>query len=83
MLTLTKRELAVFAEAQPDCTVSLNEIEHEGGRWWLMRVSIPANGKVYLVHTSFGKTKLWKRLDIAVDFIKECCPHIKRLDIVF
>ncbi|OZI86690.1 MobD protein, partial [Pseudomonas avellanae] len=34
MLTLTKKELAVLDEAQPDYAVYLVETEHENSRWW-------------------------------------------------
>ncbi len=83
MLTLTKKELAVLDEAQPDYAVYLVETEHENSRWWRMTLKLPTQDKVYEVVTALGKTKLWKRLDIAVDFIKESCPHTKSVFVVF
>lgn len=83
MLTLTKKELAVLDEAQPDYAVYLVEAEHESSRWWRMTVKLPTHNKAYEVVTALGKTKLWKRLDIAVDFIKESCPHTKTVFVVF
>ncbi|SAK79387.1 hypothetical protein AWB79_05027 [Caballeronia hypogeia] len=83
VLTLTKKELTVLDEAQPDYVVYLAETEHEGSRWWQMTVRLPAQEKMYEVVTALGKTKLWKRLDIAVDFIKESCPHTKTVSVVF
>ncbi|CBJ36153.1 conserved hypothethical protein (plasmid) [Ralstonia solanacearum CMR15] len=83
MLTLTKKELAVLDEAQPDYAVYLVETEHENTRWWRMTVKLPAHEKIYEVVTALGKTKLWKRLDIAIDFIKESCPHTKTVFVVF
>ncbi|MBD1509735.1 MobD protein [Xanthomonas citri pv. citri] len=82
MLTLTKKELAVLDEAQPDYAVYLVETEHENSRWWRMTLKLPTQDKVYEVVTALGKTKLWKRLDIAVDFIKESCPHTKSVFVV-
>jgi hypothetical protein len=83
MPTLTKKELAVLDEAQPDYAVYLVETEHENTRWWLMKVKLPAHDKEYEVVTALGKTKLWKRLDIAVDFIKESCPRTQKVFVVF
>ncbi len=83
MLTLTKKELAVLDDAQPDYVVYLVETEHEGTRWWRMTVKLPAQDKAYEVVTALGQTKLWKRLDIAVDFIKESCRHTKTVFVVF
>lgn len=83
MSTLTKKELAVIDDTQPDYAVYLIETEHEDSRWWRMDVRLPAQDKVYEVVTALGKTKVWKRLDIAVDFIKEVCPHTKTVFLAF
>ncbi|RWA37013.1 MobD protein [Xylella fastidiosa] len=83
MPTLTKKELAVLNEAQPDYVVYLLETEHENNRWWRMTVKLQRQDKAYEVITALGKTKLWKRLDIAVDFIKESCPHTQTVFVVF
>jgi hypothetical protein len=81
MLTLTKRDLAVLDGAQPEYEVFLVETGEDDGKderqgWWLMNVKIPSESKIYVVQTALGRTKLWKRLDIAMDFVKETCPRI-------
>jgi len=89
MPTLTKKELAVLSEANPDLSVNLVELEHEGkrtevvGRWWAMTVVLPGLEKVYEVVTALGKRKLFKHLDVAVDYVKESCPHTKAVFVVF
>jgi len=50
--------------------------------WWLMNVKIPSESKVYVVQTALGRTKLWKRLDIAVDFVKETCPRVSTVHVL-
>ncbi|WP_438397215.1 hypothetical protein [Caballeronia sp. DA-9] len=87
MHTLTKRDLAVLDGAQPEYEVFLVETsESETGDdrdgWWLMNVKIPSESKVYLVQTALGRTKLWKRLDIAVDFVKETCPRVSTVHVL-
>ena len=39
--------------------------------------------KEYEMVTTRGKTKLWKRLDIAADFIRETCPETKTIVVNF
>ncbi|MDP9157785.1 MAG: MobD protein [Pseudomonadota bacterium] len=87
MHTLTKRDLAVLDGAQPEYEVFLVETsESETGDdrdgWWLMNVKIPSESKVYVVQTALGRTKLWKRLDIAVDFVKETCPRVSTVHVL-
>lgn len=88
MPTLTKKELAVLSEANPELSVNLVELEHEGkrtealGRWWAMTVVLPGQDKVYEIVTALGKRKLFKHLDVAVDYVKESCPHAKALHVV-
>nr|WP_041471079.1 hypothetical protein [Xanthomonas axonopodis] len=79
----TAKSGGITDEAQPDYAVYLVETEHENSRWWRMTLKLPTQDKVYEVVTALGKTKLWKRLDIAVDFIKESCPHTKSVFVVF
>lgn len=83
MLTLTKRELTLLNQAQPDYTVYLTETEVNGNRWWAMNIEVTSQNKTYEVVTALGKTKLWRRLDIAIDFIKETCPRTKTVYVVF
>ena len=83
MFTLTKKELTVLDEAQTNYDVYLFETKFENTRWWRMKIKLPAQDKVYEVVTALGKTKLWKRLDIAVDFIKESCPNVDTVRVVF
>lgn len=83
MLTLTKKELTVLDEAQPDYTVHLIETELEGSRWWKMEVRLPAQKKVYEAITAQGKTKVWKNLDVAVDYIKDSCPRARDVLVSF
>ena len=87
MHTLTKRDLAVLDGAQPEYEVFLVETsESETGEdrdgWWLMNVKIPSESKVYVIQTALGRTKLWKRLDIAVDFVKETCPRVSTVHVL-
>jgi hypothetical protein len=87
MHTLTKRDLAVLDGAQPEYEVFLVETsQSETGDdrvgWWLMKVKIPSESKVYVVQTALGRTKLWKRLDIAVDFVKETCPRVSTVHVL-
>jgi hypothetical protein len=87
MLTLTKRDLAVLDGAQPEYEVFLvetgeNETDENHHGWWLMNVKIPSESKVYVVQTALGRTKLWKRLDIAVDFVKETCPRVSTVHVL-
>lgn len=83
MLTLTKNELSVLDKAQPDYILHLVETEFEDRRWWLMKVLLPTQNKDYEVVTQRGKTKLWKQLDVAIDFVKETCPQTKTMIVVF
>ena len=83
VLTLAKKELTVIDETQSDYAVYLIETARDGARWWMMKVELPAQGKVFEVVTALGKTKLWKNLDIAVDFIKESCPRTERVAVMF
>lgn len=83
MLTLTKRELTLLDETQPDYTVYLTETEVNENRWWAMRVVVASQEKTYEVVTALGKTKLWRRLDVAIDFIKETCPKTRTVYVVF
>jgi len=87
MLTLTKRDLAVLDGAQPEYEVFLVETaeklgDDERDGWWLMNVKIPSESKIYVVQTALGRTKLWKRLDIAVEFIKETCPRVSQVNVI-
>ena len=87
MLTLTKRDLAVLDGAQPEYEVFLVETgeilgDDERDGWWLMNVKIPSESKIYVVQTALGRTKLWKRLDIAVEFIKETCPRVSQVHVL-
>jgi hypothetical protein len=85
MLTLTKRDLAILDGAQPEYEVFLVETgegEEDREGWWLMNVKIPSEAKVYVVQTAMGRTKLWKRLDIAIDFVKETCPRIDAVHVL-
>jgi hypothetical protein len=87
MLTLTKRDLAVLDGAQPEYEVFLVETGEDDGKderqgWWLMNVKIPSESKIYVVQTALGRTKLWKRLDIAMDFVKETCPRISTVHVL-
>ncbi|OXC71730.1 hypothetical protein BSU04_45605 [Caballeronia sordidicola] len=87
MLTLTKRDLAVLDGAQPEYEVFLVETGEDDGKderqgWWLMKVKIPSESKIYVVQTALGRTKLWKRLDIAMDFVKETCPRISTVHVL-
>jgi hypothetical protein len=87
MLTLTKRDLAVLDGAQPEYEVFLVETgeilgDDERDGWWLMNVKIPSESKIYVVQTALGRTKLWKRLDIAVEFIKETCPRVSQVHVI-
>lgn len=75
MLTLNKKELAVLDQTQAEYLVTLVEAERDGSRWWLMQITCPVTQKAFLVVTALGETKFWKRLDIAIDFIKDSCPH--------
>lgn len=89
MPTLTKRELSVLSEANPDLSINLVELEHEGkrtdavGRWWGMTVVMPGQEKVYEIVTALGKRKLFKHLDVAVDYVKESCPQTRTVCVVF
>jgi hypothetical protein len=83
VLTLTKKELAVLDKAQPDHILHIVETEFEGTVWWLMRVKLTTHDKEYEMVTTRGKTKLWKRLDIAADFIRETCPETKTIVVNF
>jgi len=87
MHTLTKRDLAVLDGAQPEYEVFLvetsqSETGDDRDGWWLMNVKIPSESKVYVVQTALGRTKLWKRLDIAVDFVKETCPRVSTVHVL-
>jgi len=80
---LTKKELAVLNKAQPDYIIHIVETEFQEHSWWLMQVKLTTQNNDYEVVTSLGKTKLWRRLDIAVDFIKETCPETKTIVVNF
>lgn len=87
MHTLTKRDLAVLDGAQPEYEVFLvetsdSETGDDRDGWWLMNVKIPSESKVYVVQTALGRTKLWKRLDIAVDFVKVTCPRVSTVHVL-
>ncbi|MCQ9178456.1 hypothetical protein KMT30_05295 [Streptomyces sp. IBSBF 2953] len=75
MQSLDKRELAVFAVAQPDYRVVLEERIESDGRKWALIIESPSTGQVYNVVTALGKTRLFKNADTAIDFIKETCPN--------
>src|SRR5690606_14984992 len=60
MLTLTKRELMLLNQAQPDYTVYLTETEVNEDRWWAMHIEVPSQNTSYEVVTALGKTKLWR-----------------------
>jgi len=83
MQTLTKNELSVLDKAQPDYILNLVETESEGSRWWLMKVILPTQEKEYKVVTQRGKIKLWKQIDVAVDFVKETCQQTTTLIVIF
>lgn len=74
MNNLNKRELALLAEAHTDYSVRLIETVQNNTRWWRMEIHLTPQNKVYEVVTALGKTKTWKSLDIAVDFLRETCP---------
>lgn len=74
MNTLNKKELMLLVEAQSDYTVKLIETAQGNTRWWRMELILSPQNKVYEVITALGKTKTWKSLDIAIDFLKETCP---------
>jgi hypothetical protein len=82
MPAVTRKELILLGQAQADYKISLCEMKHEGTRWWKMTLGF-RDGQVLDVQTALGKLKLWKRLDIAVDFIKETCPGARDVRIVF
>lgn len=75
MNTLNKKELMLLVEAQADYTVRLIETTQGNARWWRMEIIFSPQNKVYEVITALGKTKTWKSLDIAIDFLKETCPQ--------
>jgi hypothetical protein len=83
MLTLTKSELAVLDEAQPEYEIYIVETRKGSARWWMMKVKLPSQEKIYFVQTALGRTKLWKNLDIAVDFVQETCPRTQLVRVVF
>ena len=74
MNTLNKKELMLLAEAQSEYTVKLIETAQSNTRWWRMEINLSPQNKVYEVVTALGKTKTWKSLDIAINFLKETCP---------
>ncbi len=75
MQSLDKKELAVFAVAQPDYRVVLNERSESDGRKWELIIESPSTGQCFSVVTALGKTRLFKNADTAIDFIKETCPN--------
>jgi len=83
VLTLAKKELTVIDETHSDYAVYLIETTRDGARWWMMKIELPAQGKIFEVITALGKTKLWKNLDIAIDFIKDNCPRTAKVAVVF
>lgn len=83
VLTLAKKELTVIDETHSDYEVYLIETTRDGTRWWMMKVELPAQEKVFEIITALGKTKLWKNLDIAIDFIKDNCPRTSKVAVVF
>jgi hypothetical protein len=76
MLTLTKNELKVFQEIQSEVLVILIETEHQNATWWRMKIDLPEQNKEFYVVTALGKTKLWRHLDIAIEFVRALCPKI-------
>jgi len=75
MQSLDKKELAVFANAQPDYRVHLQERYLDDVRKWALIIESPSTGQVYSVVTALGMTRLFKNADTAIDFIKETCPN--------
>ena len=75
MQSLEKKDLAVFAVAQPDYRVILNERQESDGRKWELIIESPSTGQRFNVVTSLGKTRLFKNADTAIDFIKDTCPN--------
>lgn len=75
MNSLNKKELTVLTAAQPDYTIRLIEANQGSSRWWKMELHLSPQDKLYEVVTALGKVKLWKSLDVAIDFIKETCPN--------
>ena len=75
MQSLDKKELTVFAFAQPDYRVHLKELIQSDGRKWILIIESPSTGQMFTVVTALGKTRLFKNADTAIDFIKETCPN--------
>lgn len=75
MQPLDKKELMVFAIAQPDYRVHLKERYLGNVRKWALIIESPSTGQVFSVVTALGKTRLFKNADTAIDFIKETCPN--------
>lgn len=72
---MNKNQLTVLDKTQTEYLVTLVEAERVGSRWWVMQITCPLTKAVFIVVAARGETKYWKRLDIAIDFVKESCPH--------
>ncbi|WP_321959262.1 hypothetical protein [Burkholderia cenocepacia] len=80
MPAVTRKELLqlgqVFASYEKSpLAVSLKEVQIDGNRWWRMVVTLP-DGKEFDVQTALAKTKLFRRADIALDFVKDTLPGV-------
>ncbi|AOK30296.1 MULTISPECIES: hypothetical protein [Burkholderia] len=78
MPAVTKKELLLLGQMHTDLEIHLIRTMIEDERWWKMLV-VTSRGQEFEVQTALAKTKLWRRLDIAVDFIAETCPDVKEL----
>ncbi|MBJ9624934.1 MULTISPECIES: hypothetical protein [Burkholderia cepacia complex] len=80
MPAVTRKELLqlgqVFASYEKfPLSVALKEVVINGNRWWRMVVTLP-DGKELDVQTALAKTKLFRRADIALDFVKDTLPGV-------
>ncbi len=76
MQTLDKKELATFVRAQPDYRVYLKETWLDSKtRNWILVIEIPSTEQLFTVVTTQGKTRHFKMVETAIDFVKEACPN--------
>ncbi|RQS02361.1 MobD protein [Burkholderia sp. Bp9002] len=73
MPAVTKKELLLLGQTHKNYDVFLIKTTIEGDRWWKMLVVLSPD-QAFEVQTAHAKTKVWRRLDIAVDFVTETCP---------
>jgi hypothetical protein len=81
MQTLNKNQLTVLDKTQTEYLVTLVEAQRDGSRWWVMQITCLRTEAVFIFVAARGETKYWKRLDIAIDFVKDSCPHTKTVEI--